>query len=104
MLVDTVQDVDAPIMNLSIKKVGGIDEPVSLISEARFAVGASSNSIYSYGIFLEQPESESETEEQQQLESAIQDPILSVPNAIIIPYAEGLEVLPEGKISAIKSI
>jgi len=53
VLIDLVHDFDAPIMNLSIVKIRGIPEPISLITGARFAVGANTNSIYSYGIYLQ---------------------------------------------------
>ncbi len=40
ILADLVQDTDANIMKLAVKKVEGIDEPVKLISPMGFAVGA----------------------------------------------------------------
>ena len=56
VLADTVQNAETPIMNLCLKKVDGIDEPVKLISGTGFAVGASTNNIYVWQVDYEDPE------------------------------------------------
>ena len=54
-MVDTVQDQEAPIMNLCIKRIEGIDEPVKLISAAGFAVGERTNKVYAWALDYEDP-------------------------------------------------
>ena len=55
-MADTVQNVETSIMNLCLKKVDGIDEPVKLISGTGFAVGASTNKIYVWQVDYKDPE------------------------------------------------
>ena len=53
-MVDTVQDTDAPIMSLCIKRIEGINEPVKLISSAGFAVGARTDKVYGWTLGYEE--------------------------------------------------
>ena len=50
VIVDSVQDPAAPIMKLDCKKVEGMDEPIKNIATAGFAVGADTNTVYSWEI------------------------------------------------------
>lgn len=56
VLTDTVQNPESPVMHLNLKKVEGINEPVSLIASAGFAVGAFSNQVYVWHVDYELPE------------------------------------------------
>ena len=42
-------------MKISVKAVEGIEEPVKLISPMGFAVGATTNKIFAWGISYEEP-------------------------------------------------
>ena len=55
VMTDTVIDAAVSIMKLSIKAVQGIEEPVKLISPMGFAVGATSNKIFTWGVTVEVP-------------------------------------------------
>jgi len=47
-------------MNLCLKKVFGIDEPVKLVVGSGFAVGALTNSVYVWHVDYEEPEEQPE--------------------------------------------
>lgn len=53
-MIDTVQDPDVPIMNLCIKRIEGINEPVKFISSAGFAVGARTDKVYGWKLDYEE--------------------------------------------------
>ena len=55
IMADTVTDAAVNIMKLSIKAVQGINEPVKLIAPMGFAVGATSNKIFAWGVTIEVP-------------------------------------------------
>ena len=57
---DLVQSNDSQMMKLVVQQVAGIDEPVSLVAAKGFAVGAKSNSLYTWTASYEE-ESEAET-------------------------------------------
>ena len=45
-------------MNLRVKKVEGINEPVKLISALGFAVGARTDQVYTWALDYENPDEE----------------------------------------------
>ena len=49
VLADSVKDTDCNIMNLTVRMVEGIIEPVKLISAAGFAVGQS-DTVYTWEV------------------------------------------------------
>lgn len=90
-MADTVQDPESPIMNLCLKKVDGIDEPVKLITGVGFAVGARTNNVYVWQIDYEAPEEQLDgvvEEEKENVAQLVIDPILMLSVAHIVPYHE----------------
>ena len=67
-MADTVHDQDATIMKVCLKRVEGINEPVKLVCATGFAVGASSNAVYTWSVDYELPPEDSE--EQRRLDGA----------------------------------
>ena len=63
VMADTVKDQNSNIMNLVIRQVEGIDEPVKLVSPMGFAVGSTSNRVFAWGISYEQPANDDEAQE-----------------------------------------
>ena len=57
VLADSVKNADINIMNLTVRMVEGILEPVKLISAAGFAVGHS-DTVYTWEVRYQQPESD----------------------------------------------
>jgi len=51
-------------MKLAVKKVEGIDEPVKLISPMGFAVGASTNKVFAWGLDYSYPSVDEQEEEE----------------------------------------
>ena len=116
-MADTVKDQNANIMNLVIRQVEGIDEPVKLVSPMGFAVGSASNRVFAWGISYEQPANDAEADEQEgaqqerldgvQEESKtnvaqlVQDPTLVLTQAFAVPF--DFEVDPSVEIVDVKS-
>ena len=105
VLADTVSDQTVNIMNLQFKQVQGIDESLKLVSPMGFAVGASTNKIYAWGISYELPPNQADPEEEEQQEDAqperldgvdeeskvnvaqlVRDPNLAITRAFPVPY------------------
>lgn len=90
-------------MKLAICKVEGIDEPVKLISQIGYAVGASTNKVYAWGIdFMYPSVDDSEEAKEQRLDGVdeeaktnaaqlVCDPILQVTHAFPVPYSQDVD-------------
>ena len=77
-------------MNLCIKKVEGIDEPVKLISGSGFAVGARTNKVFVWHVGLNvqvQTGTDAEVEESK-FSQIITLPTLTLAAAKEVPYSE----------------